>query len=57
MLAKVQRKKLEIGRKQDIKELNSLTKGGSCTVRYTEASILGEASYKPDLAAHKITRC
>lgn len=56
MLAKVQRKKLEIGRKQDIKELNSLTKGGSCTVRYTEASILGEASYKPDLAAHKITR-
>ena len=59
MLAKVQRRKAEIGRKQDIKELNSLTKGGSCSVRYTEESILGEASYKqdPDLAAHKATRC
>lgn len=59
MLAKVQRKKVEIGRKQDIKEINSLTKGGSCTVRYTEESILGKASYKqdPDLAAHKVTRC
>ena len=59
MLAKVQKKKVEIGRKQDIKEINSLTKGGSCTVRYTEESILGEASYKqdPDLAAHKVTRC
>lgn len=59
MLAKVQRRKAEIGRKQDIKELNSLTKGGSCSVRYTEESILGEESYKqdPDLAAHKATRC
>lgn len=56
MLAKVQRRKVELA---GSKILRNSTKGGSCSVRYTEESILGEATYKqdPDLAAHKAARC